>query len=102
MFESQHLVTHVDLGEAECAEMRVGSLHRWLDGVSEQLFQKLADERPHLLHGLTEERQNFHRAFGSSPSSFAQKLKMLLLQVETLRRFHARLQIDVKPCVEEN
>lgn len=47
-----HLVAHVDLGEAEGAEVRVGALHRRLDGLSEQLVHKLADERPHLLHGL--------------------------------------------------
>lgn len=35
--------------------MRVGSLHRRLNGLSEQLVQKLADERPHLLHRLRAE-----------------------------------------------
>lgn len=47
-----HLVAHVDLGEAEGAEVGVGALHRRLDGLSEQLFHKLANERPHLLHRL--------------------------------------------------
>lgn len=47
-----HLVAHVDFCEAEGAEVRVGSLHRRFDGLSEQLVHKLADERPHLLHGL--------------------------------------------------
>lgn len=51
-----HLVAHVDLGEAEGAEVGVGSLHRRLNGLSEQLVHKLADERPHLLHRLTESR----------------------------------------------
>lgn len=49
---SRHLVAHVDLGETEGAEMRVGALHRRLDGLSEQLVHELADERPHLLHRL--------------------------------------------------
>lgn len=47
-----HLVAHVDLGEAEGAEVGVGALHCRLDGLSEQLVHKLADERPHLLHRL--------------------------------------------------
>lgn len=47
-----HLVAHVNLGEAEGAEVWVGALHRRLDGLSEQLVHKLADERPHLLHRL--------------------------------------------------
>ncbi len=54
---SHHLVAHVDLGEAEGAEMRVGALHRRLNGLPEQLVHKLADERPHLLHRLREERE---------------------------------------------
>lgn len=37
--------------------MRVGSLHRRLDGLSEQLVHELADERPHLLHRLKEDRR---------------------------------------------
>lgn len=53
---SCHLVAHVDLGEAEGAQMRVGALHRWLDGLPEQLVHKLADEWPHLLHRLREDR----------------------------------------------
>lgn len=51
---SHHLVPHVDLGEAEGAEMRVGALHGRLDGLPEQLVHELADERPHLLHRLRE------------------------------------------------
>lgn len=51
---SHHLVAHVDLGEAEGAEMRVGTLHRRLDGLSEQFVHKLADKWPHLLHCLRE------------------------------------------------
>lgn len=47
-----HLVAHVDFGEAEGAEVWVGALHRRLDGLSEQLVHKLADEWPQLLHGL--------------------------------------------------
>lgn len=47
-----HLVAHVDFGEAEGAEVRVGALHCWLNGLSEQLVHKLADEWPHLLHCL--------------------------------------------------
>lgn len=52
---SPHLVAHVDLSEAEGAEVRVGTFHRRLDRLSEQLVHKLADERPHLLHGLKED-----------------------------------------------
>lgn len=37
--------------------MRVGAPHRRLDGLSEQLVHKLADERPHLLHRLRAERK---------------------------------------------
>lgn len=54
---TRHLVAHVDLGEAEGAEMRVGALHRRLDRLPEQLVHKLADERPHLLHRLREDRE---------------------------------------------
>lgn len=56
MLLSRHLVAHVDLAEAEGAEMGVGAPHRRLDGLSEQLVHKLTDERPHLLHRLREER----------------------------------------------
>lgn len=52
-----YLVAHVDLGEAEGAEVRVGALHRRLDGFSEQLVHELADERPHLFHRLRKERK---------------------------------------------
>lgn len=54
---TRHLVAHVDLGEAEGAEMRVGALHRRLDRLPEQLVHKLADEWPHLLHRLREDRE---------------------------------------------
>lgn len=49
---SRHLLAHVDLGEAEGAEVRVGASHRRLDRLSEQLVHKLADKRPHLFHRL--------------------------------------------------
>lgn len=52
MLSFAHLVAHVDLGEAEAAEVRVGALHCRLDGLSEQLIHKLADKRPHLLYRL--------------------------------------------------
>lgn len=57
---SCHLVAHVNLGEAEGAEMRVGALHRRLDGLSEQLLHKLADKRPHLLHRLRKGKEKNH------------------------------------------
>ena len=47
-----HLVSQVDLAEAEGAQVSVGLLHRRLDGLVEQLLHKLADVRPHLLHRL--------------------------------------------------
>lgn len=52
-----HLVAHVDLGEAEGTEVRVGCLHRRLDGLPEQLVHKLTYERPHLLYRLRGERE---------------------------------------------
>lgn len=82
---SRHLVAHVNLGEAEGAEVRVGFLHSRLDGFSEQLVQKLADERPQLLHCLGEERE-----------------KSRLHQAETcLRRWHCYSThhlINVRPA----
>lgn len=47
-----HFVSYVDLAEAEGAEVGVGLLHRWLDGLMEQFLHKLADVGPHLLHCL--------------------------------------------------
>lgn len=60
VFLSCHLVAHVNLGEAEGAEMRVGALHCRLDGLSEQLLHKLADKRPHLLHRLRKGKEKNH------------------------------------------
>lgn len=60
VFLSCHLVAHVNLGEAEGTEMRVGALHRRLDGLSEQLLYKLADKRPHLLHRLRRGKEKNH------------------------------------------
>jgi hypothetical protein len=52
-----HLVPHVDLGEAEGAEVSVSPLHSRLDGLSEQLVNKLTDVRPHLFHCLGRETE---------------------------------------------
>lgn len=79
VFLSCHLVAHVNLGEAEGAEMRVGALHRRLDGLSEQLLHKLADKRPHLLHRLRKgkeknhvgERIRYKTSKSHSPKSFS-------------------------------
>lgn len=54
-----YLLTHVDLGEAEGAEVRVGAFHRRLDRLSEQFVHELTDKRPHLFHRLGEDR-NIH------------------------------------------
>lgn len=51
-----YLLTHVDLGEAEGAEVRVGAFHRRLDRLSEQFVHELTDKRPHLFHRLGEDR----------------------------------------------
>lgn len=56
---ASHLLAHVDLGEAEGAEVRVGAFHRRLNGLSEQLVHKLADERPHLLHRLKDGKAKY-------------------------------------------
>ena len=53
---SPHLLAHVDLGEAERAEMSVGASHRWLNRLSEQLVHKLTDKRPHLFHRLKDRK----------------------------------------------
>lgn len=55
-----YLLSHVDLGEAEGAEVRVGAFHRRLNRLSEQFVHKLTDERPHLLHRLGEDRKGLH------------------------------------------
>lgn len=55
----RYLLTHVDLGEAEGAEVRVGAFHRRLDRLSEQFVHELTDKRPHLFHRLGTDR-NIH------------------------------------------
>lgn len=47
-----HFVSNVDLAEAESAEVRVGLLHRRLDGLAEQFLHEFADVGPHLFHCL--------------------------------------------------
>lgn len=54
-----HLLTHIDFGEAEGAEVRVGTFHRRLNRLSEQFVHELADKRPHLFDRLGEDR-NVH------------------------------------------
>ena len=54
---SLYLVAQVDPGETEGAEVGVCSSHRRLDGLSEKLVHKLADEWPHLFHRLRRERR---------------------------------------------
>lgn len=46
------LVPHVYLGEAEGAEMLIGSFDGWLDGLTEEFINKLANIWPHLLNCL--------------------------------------------------
>lgn len=67
-----HLVPHVDLGEAEGAEVSISPLHSRLNGFSEQLVNKLTDVRPHLFHCLgreTEEDSGLHRSYSQSSMS---------------------------------
>lgn len=47
-----HFVPHVDLAEAEGAEMGAGLLYRRLDLLVEQFLHKLTDVGPHLFHCL--------------------------------------------------
>lgn len=47
-----HFVPHVDLAEAEGAEMGAGLLYRRLDLLVEQFLHKLRDVGPHLFHCL--------------------------------------------------
>lgn len=48
------LVAHVNLGEAERAEVGIGSFDGWLDGLTEEFVNKLANIWPHLLNCLWE------------------------------------------------
>lgn len=52
-----HFVSHVDLAEAEGAEVGVGRLHGRLDRLEEELLHELTDVGPHLSDRLRKERE---------------------------------------------